>query len=168
MRESGVESQVACSQMYRTQRSWQQNNVVYENTKSREVWLIMPVLGRCQNWLADKWLNDSSPAGQSDCTKLKLTYLIQGLPQQLSHCRGKHGKVISTTSSSSSLACASSSFNGRSDFKEHYTNHPLCKTIELFLFFNSRIKVFLGDSFYIFAILLTRIVKKSKRKHCLS
>lgn len=133
MRESCVESQVAWSQIYWTKRSWQQNNVVYENTKSREVWLIMPVLGRCQNWLADKWLNDSPPAGQSDCTKLKLTYLIQGLPQQLSHCRGKNGKVISTTSNPSGLACASSWFHGRSEFKEHYSNHPSCKKIGFFV-----------------------------------
>lgn len=84
MKDSSLESQVACLQLCETKRSWQQNNVVYENTKPKEVWLIMPVLGRCQNWLADKCLNDSPPAGQSDCTKLKLTFLIQGLPQQLS------------------------------------------------------------------------------------
>lgn len=152
MRESGVESQVACSQIYRTKRSWQQNNVVYEKTKSREVWLIMPVLGRCQNWLADKWLNDSSPAGQSDCTKLKLTSLIQGLPQQLSHCRGKHGKVISTISNPSSLARASSSFHRRSEFKEHYTNHPSCKMIQLVFFFKFKNKsIFMWLHLYIFS-----------------
>jgi len=97
MKESSLESQVACSQLYRSKRTWQQNNVVYENTKPREVWLIMPVLGRCQDWLADKCLNDSPPAGPSDCTKLKSMYLIQGLPQQFSHCRRKHMKVISPT-----------------------------------------------------------------------
>lgn len=127
MKESSLESQVACSQLYRTKRSWQQNNVVYENTKPREVWLIMPVLRRCQNWLADKWLNDSPPAGQSDCTKLKLTYLIQGLPQQLSHCRRKHGKMISATSNSSGLAHACPWFHKMSEYKEHYTTNSSCK-----------------------------------------
>lgn len=135
MKESSLESQVACSQLYRTKRSWQQNNVVYENTKPREVWLIMPVLGRCQNWLADKWLNDSPPAGQSDCTELKLTYLIQGLPQQLFHCRRKHGKVIATTSKPPSLACDKPWFHWISEFKEYYTTYSSCKKIQIFFKF---------------------------------
>lgn len=164
MKESSLKSQVVCSQLYQTKWSWQQNNVVYENTKPREVWLIMPVLRRCQDWLADKWLNDSPPAGQSDCTKLKLTYLIQGLPQQLSHYRRKHGKLISTTSNLSNLAHASLWFHMISEFKGHYTTHSSCKKMQIF-FQISRINVLLVTPFTFLLLFPTRVIVRKLQEN---